>query len=163
MDRSNARQALVELFDGFAARAARIGRLAADEGADHEQAHQVAARTAHLAIGEHAAFEARWRPRWERPVNIGIFALVAIPAIGRIASGETDPGWVAVQVVVGLAFVGTIIGSPLKRIAAALALPWWFLDVAGVRQRVLTAYDLRCAELGRDGCACVQPGARRSD
>lgn len=161
MDSSNAKRALVELFDGFAARAARIGRLAADEGADHEQAHQIAAQTAHLAIADHAAFEAIWRPRWERPANIGIFALVAIPAVSRIASGETDPGWIAVQAVVGLAFIGTIIGSPLKRIAVALGLPWWFLDVAGVRQRVLTAYDLRSAELGQAGCACVQPGAGR--
>ncbi|WP_306231834.1 hypothetical protein [Agrococcus beijingensis] len=161
MDRQNASQALVELLEGFAERAARIGRLAADEGADHEQAHRIAAHTAHLAIAEHAAFEAIWRPRWERPVNAGVFVLVAIPAIGRIAAGETDAGWIAVQIVVGLAFIGTIIGSPLKRIAAALGLPWWFLDVAGVRQRVLATYDARRAELGQPGCACVRPQAGR--
>lgn len=145
------------LYESQVRKAERIGRLAADEGLDHDAAHKVADETERLAATEAADFVRRARPRWmDLLLAAGVLLAGGVFAT-RIMTGTFELGLPSVIGLVGLVLVGIdlIWGSSFLRIGVALRLPWLYRTPAPVRLAVLQGYSEQRRLLGQPGCACV--------
>ncbi|MGM1029971.1 MAG: hypothetical protein ACQEWM_08895 [Actinomycetota bacterium] len=145
------------LYESQVRKAERIGRLAADEGLDHEAAHKVADETERLAATEAADFVRRARPRW-MDLLLGSGALLATGVFAtRIMTGEFELTLASLLGLAGLVLViiDLIWGSSFLRLGVALRLPWLYRTPAPVRLALLQSYDEQRRLLGQPGCECI--------
>ncbi|GAA1418062.1 hypothetical protein [Agrococcus citreus] len=145
------------LYESQVRKAERIGRLAADEGLDHEAAHKVAEETERLAATEAADFVRRARPRW-MDLLLGGGALLAIGVfVTRIMTGTFELSLASLIGLLGLVLVtiDLIWGSSFLRLGVALRLPWLYRTPAPVRLAVLEGYTEQRRLLGLPGCECI--------
>lgn len=145
------------LYESQVRKAERIGRLAADEGLDHDAAHAVADETERLAAIEAADFVRRGRPQWVG-VMLGAGATLAIGVfVTRIVTGEFEITLASLLGLVGviLVVIDLVWGSSFLRIGVALRLRWLYRTPAPVRLAVLQSYSEQRRLLGQPGCECV--------
>jgi hypothetical protein len=145
------------LYESQVRKAERIGRLAADEGLDHDAVHEVALETERLAAIEAADVTRRARPLW-LSVLLGSGAALAIGLFwNRIMDGtfELTLGSVLGAVGVLLIVVDLIWGSSSVRIGVALKQRWLYKTPVPVQLAVLQGYNERREELGQPGCDCL--------
>jgi hypothetical protein len=145
------------LFQSQVQKAERIGRLAADEGLDHDAVHEVAIETERLAALEAADVTRRARPKW-LSVLLGAGAALAIGMFWtRIMAGtfELTLGSILGGVGVLLIVVDLIWGSSSVRLGVALKLRWLYKTRVPVQLAVLQGYNGRREALGQPGCDCL--------
>ncbi|MCR8670503.1 hypothetical protein [Agrococcus sp. HG114] len=140
-------------------RAARIGRIAADEDTPHGEAHRIARATAVLAATEYARDAARARVRRSPFLHAFFGAIVLVPIVTAFLPGGRGLSIFSILTLLyGAMFVAEVtVGSPVHRIAHRL--PFWAQQLVSPNRpvfehAVLRAYDARSAELGRAGCSC---------
>lgn len=146
------------LYESQVRKAERIGRLAADEGLDHDAVHKVAEEAERLAAIEAADFVRRARPRW-MDLLLGAGALLAIGIFAmRIMSGDFEISLASVIGLLGLVLVviDLIWGSSILRLGVALRQPWLYRTPAPVRLALLQSYSEQREVLGLPGCDCVR-------
>lgn len=145
------------LYESQVRKAERIGRLAADEGLDHDAVHEVAEETERLAATEAADFVRRARPGWVG-LMLGAGATLAIGVfVTRIATGEFEVTLASILGLVGLVLVviDLVWGSSFVRLGVALRLRWLYRTPAPVHLAVLQSYSEQRRLLGQPGCECV--------
>lgn len=145
------------LYQSQMQKAERIGRLAADEGLDHDAVHEVALRTERLAAIETADVNRLARPRMHGVLLGGAAALAAGLVVTRIMAGtfELTLGSILGAVGVLMIIVDLIWGSSTVRIGVALKLRWLYKTPVPVQLAVLQGYNERRALLGQPGCDCL--------
>jgi len=153
------------LHESQVRKAQRIGRLAADEGLDHDAAHAIADETERLAAIEAANALRRARPPW-----VGVLLVCgAVLAVGVFATRittdtfEITPGSIIGLLGVLLVVIDVIWGSSFVRIGVALRLRWLYRSTVPVRFTVLQSYSEQRLRLGAPGCECVQAFEGRGD
>ena len=145
------------LYESQVQKAERIGRLAADEGLDHDAVHEVALRTERLAAIETADVNRLARPRLHGVLLGGGAALAGGLFVTRIMAGtfELTLGSVLGAVGVLLIIVDLIWGSSTVRLGVALKLRWLYRTPVPVQLAVLRGYNERRQALGQPGCDCL--------
>lgn len=145
------------LYESQVQKAERIGRLAADEGLDHDAVHEVALRTERLAAIEAADVTRRARPQWMGVLLGGGAALAAGLFVTRIMAGtfELTLGSILGAVGVLLILVDLVWGSSTVRLGVALKLRWLYKTPVPVQLAVLQGYNEQRAILGQPGCDCL--------
>ncbi|MGY3126802.1 hypothetical protein ACVWW9_000301 [Agrococcus sp. UYP33] len=144
------------LYESQVQKAARIGRLAAEERLEHELAHEVADRTERLAALELADAARRARPRWVG-ILLGAGAALAISLfVTRVMNGTFVPSLTSIVGLLGLLaiVVDLFWGSSLLRLGVALRVRWLYRTPAPVRAAVLQSYTEQRQLLGQAGCDC---------
>jgi hypothetical protein len=145
------------LHESQVRRAERIGRLAADEGLDHDAAHELAHATERLAASETADAARRARPAWMGALMAVGAALAIWLSWTRIMAGtfEITLGTVLGAVGVVLILVDLFWGSSSVRLGIALRLRWLYRSPVPVQLAVLRGYNEQRALLGQPGCECL--------
>lgn len=145
------------LYESQVQKAERIGRLAADEGLDHDAVHEVALRTERLAALEAADVTRRARPPWMGVMLGGGAALATGLFVTRIMAGtfELTLGSILGAVGVLLILVDLVWGSSTVRLGVALKLRWLYKTPVPVQLAVLQGYNEQRALLGEPGCDCL--------
>ncbi len=145
------------LYESQVRKAERIGRLAADEGLDHDAVHQVALEAERLAAIEAADVTRRARPRWLSALLASGAALAVGLFWTRIMAGtfELTLGSILGAVGVLLIIVDLIWGSSSVRIGIALKQRWLYKTPVPVQLAVLQGYNERREVLGQPGCDCL--------
>jgi hypothetical protein len=148
-----------DAIEHYARKAARIGRIAAEEHAPHEETHAIARATAVLAARDHGREAARARLR-RSPLLHGLLALVVLIPVA--SAFMPDGRGLSLFSLLSLLYVAVHVaelttGSPVHRFASRLpAAVQQFLSPHQVlfEHAVLCAYTDRSRELGAVGCPC---------
>ncbi|ERG64369.1 hypothetical protein L332_07895 [Agrococcus pavilionensis RW1] len=149
----------IDAIERYARRAARIGRIAAEERTSHEEAHEIARATAVLAARDYGRDAARARLR-RSPLLHGLLAVVVLIPVA--SAFMPDGRGLTLFSLLSLVYVAVhvaelTIGSPVHRFAGRLpAAVQQFLSPHQVlfEQAVLQAYTERSRETGAVGCSC---------